>query len=94
MKINLKIYNFSYFFLCQKPKSRFSFVQLKAILDILLRDFSLSSCPQHNLKALLLCSLLLLNPVCPLKYVLNCEQNCSFFIFRSELTVTGLAKVY
>jgi hypothetical protein len=29
-----------------------------------------------------------------LKYVLNCEQNFSFFIFRSGLTVTGLARVY
>jgi hypothetical protein len=29
-----------------------------------------------------------------LKYVLNCEQNFSFFIFRSGLTVTGLAMIY
>jgi hypothetical protein len=42
--------------------------------------FSLSNCPQHSLKALLL-----LNHMCLLKYVLNCEQNVSFFIhvFRS-----------
>jgi hypothetical protein len=35
-----------------------------------------------------------LNVVCPLKYVLNCEQHFPFFIFQSGLTVTGLAKVY
>jgi hypothetical protein len=29
-----------------------------------------------------------------LKYVLNCEQNFTFFIFRSGLTVTGLLRVY
>jgi hypothetical protein len=35
-----------------------------------------------------------LNPTCLVKYVLNFEQNCSLFIFRSGLTVTGLARVY
>jgi hypothetical protein len=51
-----------------------TFIQLKPILDIVLRGFSLSGCPQHSLKVLLL-----LNPTCLLKYVLNCEQNFSFF---------------
>jgi hypothetical protein len=27
--------------------------------------------------------------MCILKYVLNCEQHFSFFVFRSRLTVTG-----
>jgi hypothetical protein len=37
------------FFLCQNLKSRIS-IKFKQILDILLRDFSLSSCLQHSLK--------------------------------------------
>jgi hypothetical protein len=37
-------------------------------LDIFLPGFSLSSCPQHSLKALLL-----LNPLCLFKYVLKCD---------------------
>jgi hypothetical protein len=41
-------------FLSQKLKSRISFIQLKPILDISLHSFSLSSCPQHSLKVLLL----------------------------------------
>jgi hypothetical protein len=61
---NLEKYHCSNFFLCQELKSRVSFIQLKPILDISLRGFSLSSCPQHSLKVLLL-----LNPVCVLKYV-------------------------
>jgi hypothetical protein len=52
-KINKK-YHCSNFFLCQKLKSRASFIQLKTILNIFLRGFSLSSCPQHSLKLLLL----------------------------------------
>jgi hypothetical protein len=36
------------------------------ILDIFLRGFSLSSCPQQSLKVLLL-----LNSLCPLKYEPN-----------------------
>jgi hypothetical protein len=36
----------------------------------------------------------LLNAVCLLKYVLNCEQNFSYFIFWSRLSVTGLGRVY
>jgi hypothetical protein len=75
MKINKKI--------SLQLKSRVSFSQMKPILDIFLCGSSLSSCPQHSLKVLLL-----LNPTCLLKYVLNCEQ-VSFFIFRS-----GLARVY
>jgi hypothetical protein len=52
--------------------------------NIFLRSFSLSTWPQHSLKFLLL-----LNPMCLLNYVLNCEQNLfRFFIFRS-----GLARV-
>jgi hypothetical protein len=50
-KINKK-YHCSNFFLCQKMNSRVSFSQLKPILDIFLRGFSLSSCPQSNLKVL------------------------------------------
>jgi hypothetical protein len=46
----LKKYHCRNFFLCQKLKSRFSFTQLKPILDIFLFGFSLSSCPQHSLK--------------------------------------------
>jgi hypothetical protein len=56
-------------------------------LDIFLRDFSLSSWPQQNLKVLLL-----LNPICLLKCVLNFEQDFLFFIFRPGLPVTGLAR--
>jgi hypothetical protein len=41
---------------------------LKPVLYIFLCGFSLSSCPQHSLKVLLL-----LNPLCLLKYVLNCD---------------------
>jgi hypothetical protein len=44
-------------------------------LDIFLRGFSLSSCPQHSLKFPLL-----LKPMCLLKYVLNCDHN--FLIFH------------
>jgi hypothetical protein len=73
MKINKKNH-YSYLFLCQKLKSRVSLMQLKPILNIFLRSFSLSSCPQHSLKVHLL-----LNPTCLLKYVLNCEQNFSYF---------------
>jgi hypothetical protein len=50
---NKKNYHCSNFFLCQKLKSRI-FIQLKPILDIFLRGFSLSSCPQDSLKVLLL----------------------------------------
>jgi hypothetical protein len=32
---------------CQKLKSRVSFIQLKRIFDIVLRGFSLSSCPRQ-----------------------------------------------
>jgi hypothetical protein len=64
-------------------------LQLKPVLDIFLRGSSLFSCPQQSLEVLLL-----LNPTCLLKCVLNCERNFSFFIFRSGLTVTGLVKVY
>jgi hypothetical protein len=49
-------------------------MQLKPVLDIYLRGFSLSSCPQHSLKVLVH-----LNVVCLLKYVLSCEQNYSVF---------------
>jgi hypothetical protein len=55
-------------------------------LDIYLRGFSLSSCLQHSLKLLLLWSLLLLNPMCLSKHVLNCQRNFSFSIFRSGLS--------
>jgi hypothetical protein len=46
-----------------------------------LRGFSVFSCPQHSLKVLLL-----LNPTCLLKHVLNSEKNFSFFIFQSGLS--------
>jgi hypothetical protein len=32
--------------------------------------------------------------MCLVKYVLNCEQHISFFLFRFGLTVTGLESVY
>jgi hypothetical protein len=48
----IKIYHCGNFFLCQKLKSSVS-IQLKPILDIFLRGFSLSSCPQHSLKVIL-----------------------------------------
>jgi hypothetical protein len=38
-----------------------------------------------------------LNPMCLLKYVLNCEQHFSYFVLHYptyELTVTGLPRVY
>jgi hypothetical protein len=55
MQINKKnIYHYSYLFLCQKLKSMVFLIQLKPVLDIFLRSFSLSSCPQHSLKVLLL----------------------------------------
>jgi hypothetical protein len=68
-------------------KFRVSFIHLNPILDILLRGFSLSSCPKHSLKVFLF-----LNVTCLLKYVLNCEQNFSCFdpdYPTSELTVAG-----
>jgi hypothetical protein len=38
---------------------------------------------------------LLLNPMCVLKYVLNCKQNFSIPCYpTSIITVTGLARVY
>jgi hypothetical protein len=57
-------------------------------LDIFLRGFSLSSCPQPSLKVLLL-----LNAMRLLKYVLNCEQKFSFLIYRWGLSVSRLTKV-
>jgi hypothetical protein len=90
MKTNVK-YHCSNFFLCQKLKSRVSFIQLKPVLDIFLRGFSLFSCPQHSLKLLLL-----LNAMCLLKYVLDCEKNYLNFdpdYPKYGLTVTGLARV-
>jgi hypothetical protein len=70
--------------LCQKLKSRVSLIHLKPILDIFLRGFSLSSCPQHSLKVLLLYSRLLLNPTCLFKV---CTQMWTeFFIFWSGLS--------
>jgi hypothetical protein len=74
MKINKKKYDCTNFFLCEKLQSITSFIQLKPILDTFLRGFSLSSCPQRSQKVLLL-----LNPICLLKHVLNCEQNISYF---------------
>jgi hypothetical protein len=69
--VDEKKYHCCNFFLCQKLKSRVSFIQLKPILC----GFSFSSC------SLKLLSLLL----CLLKYVLNYQQNFPFFIFRSGL---------
>jgi hypothetical protein len=64
----------SNFFHCQKLIARVSFNPFQASLGYFLAWFSLSSCPQQSLKVLLL-----LNPMCLLKYVLNCEQNLSYF---------------
>jgi hypothetical protein len=53
---------------------------------------SLSSCPQHSLKVLLL-----LNLMCHLKYILNCEQNFSYFdldYLTAWLPVTRLSRIY
>jgi hypothetical protein len=47
------------FYFCQQLKSVVTFIQRKPILGILLRGFSLSSCPQHSMKVLFL-----LNPMC------------------------------
>jgi hypothetical protein len=44
----------SNFFLCQNLRSRVSFIELNQILDILLSGSSLSSCPHHSLKVVLL----------------------------------------
>jgi hypothetical protein len=90
MKINTK-YHCSNFFLCEKLKSRVSFIQLKPILDIFSPGFSLSSCPQHNLKVLLL-----LNATCILKHALNREENFSYFDpdYPISESVTGLARIY
>jgi hypothetical protein len=52
-------------------------------LDIFLYGFSLSSCTQHNLKVFM--SLLLLNAMCLLNYVLNCKQN--LFGFRMSIRI-------
>jgi hypothetical protein len=68
-----------------KLKSRVSFIQLKPILDIFLRGFSLSSCPQHSLKALLL-----LNPMCLLKCVLDCEKHFSYLDPNPNYPTFGL----
>jgi hypothetical protein len=63
MNINKKEYQCSNFFLCQKLKSRVSFIQLKPIVDISVSPAALKV-------------LLLLNPTC--LYVLNCERNFSY----------------
>jgi hypothetical protein len=68
-----------------EAETRVSFIQLKPILGIFLFGFSLSIYPQHSLKALWLELFLLLNPVCPLKYVPNCEHNFSFLYFDPAL---------
>jgi hypothetical protein len=59
----------------QKLKSRDSFIQLKPMLDIFLRGFSLLSVRQHSLKVLLL-----LNLRCLFK--VRTELWIEFFIFR------------
>jgi hypothetical protein len=82
----------------KKLKSRLFYIQLKPILDIFLRGFSLSSYPQHSTKVLLFESLLRLNPTCLLKHVLKCEQN--FVIFHISIRINcnrigeGLLKYY
>jgi hypothetical protein len=58
------------------------------VLDIFLRGFSLSSCPQHNLKVLLLLN--------PLYSTVNRIFHFSYSdpdYLTSELTATGLARV-
>jgi hypothetical protein len=79
MKINKKNHCHN-IFLGQYLKSRTSFIQLKPILDISLRGFSLSSCPQHSLKVLLL-----LNPTRLLK---ACAQlRTEFFTFHISIWI-------
>jgi hypothetical protein len=66
MKLMMKINNrvLLQYFMCQKLKSKVSCIELKPVFDFILRSFSL----------------LFLNPMCPLKYVLNCEKkSLSYF---------------
>jgi hypothetical protein len=88
MKINKKYYC-SNFFLCQKLKSRVSFIQFKLNLGYFLAWFQSLKLPSAQSE-----SPLTLIPCVFLKYVFNCEQNCSFFMFRSGLTVTGLPRTH
>jgi hypothetical protein len=62
--MKIKIHHCSNLILCQELKSRVSFIQLKPVLDIFLRGFSLSSCPQHSLRVLLLLNAMCLFKVC------------------------------
>jgi hypothetical protein len=63
MKINTK-YHCNNFFLCQKLKSRVSFIQLKPILDIFLAWFQSLQLPSTQSEIpLSLIPLLLLNPM-------------------------------
>jgi hypothetical protein len=54
MKINLKKLSLQSFIPLSEAEMKCLFIQLKTILDIIKCGFSLSSCPQHNLKVALL----------------------------------------
>jgi hypothetical protein len=89
MKINKTISVYSPYL--KTTRTQEAEIQLQPILDIFLRGFSLSSCPQHSPKVLLL-----LNLICLLKQVLSREQNFSYFdpdYPTSGLTAAGLARV-
>jgi hypothetical protein len=73
----------------KKLESRASFIQLKPVLDILLRSFSLSTCPQHSLKVLLL-----LNSMSFKLLVCIYFSNFDPDYATSGLTVTELARDY
>jgi hypothetical protein len=80
MKINIKKYHCSNFFLYQKLKSRVSLIQLKSILGYFLAWFQSLQLPSTQSESPR--ALIPLDPkshVSFLKYVLNCEQNSSYF---------------
>jgi hypothetical protein len=74
MKINFKNSSLQQFLPLSEADIQSLLHLAEANLDSFLRGFSFSSCPQLSLKVLLL-----LNHMCPLMYVVNCEQN--FFRF-------------
>jgi hypothetical protein len=91
MEINRKIL-LQQFLPLSEAEIQVSFIQVKPVLGVFLLGLSLSSCPQHSLKALFF-----LNPLFLLKYFINCEQNFSYLDLDYPtfgLTVTGLARVY
>jgi hypothetical protein len=74
MKINKK-YHCSYFFL-SKTEIQGLLHPVQDNLGYFIAWFQSLLLPQRSLKVLLL-----LNPMCLLNYVLNCEQNFKFFLY-------------